>query len=108
MRIALFATVVAAFLLGCGKSEERGSRTMLLGPGSTLELKTGTDGVTEISATIPPGRAGSGTYKSSEQSLTDQAREAKNALNEPGAEVRITVDDKDHIVAVELTRTKSK
>jgi hypothetical protein len=108
MRAASFALAVAlVFVLpGCGEEQENGTKTITLSRGATLSLATSTDGTTVITATVPPGTDGAGTYTSSAGSLVDTAREAKNSLNEKGVTVEITVDAKGRLLAVSHTRTK--
>jgi hypothetical protein len=103
-----FALVVAlaSVLLGCGEHEKSGTHTITLTRGSTLGLSTSSDGKTEITATVPPGASGAGTYTSADEALVDDAREAKNSLNEPGVTVGITVDGKGRLLGVSHTRTK--
>ena len=105
--LGLSLALVATFL-GCGDSQKASTQTITLGPGSTLTLSTATDGKTDITATVPSGSKGAGTYKSSEASLVDEARAAKNSINDAGVTVEITVDSSGRLLDVRHTATKTK
>lgn len=71
--------------------------------GSSIGIRTGTDGASTIAVTIPPGSQGAGEYVSTAEALVEPAREAKNALNEPGRTTVIDVDADGRLVAIETT-----
>jgi len=108
MRAASFvlAVALASVLPGCGDRQEGGTQRITLRRGATLGLATSTDGTTVITATVPPGTDGAGTYTSTESSLVDDARDAKDSLNEKGVTVEITVDAQGRLLAVSHTRAK--
>jgi hypothetical protein len=67
--------------------------------GSSISLSISADDTSEITATIPPGHAGSGTWVSHNERLLAAARLAMNHLNEPGVIVSIEVTGRE-IVAI--------
>src|SRR5262245_21434530 len=69
--------------------------------GSSIAIATTTDGASTIVVTIPSGSPGAGEYASTAEALVEPAREAKNALNEPGRNTVIDVDAAGRLVAIE-------
>ena len=106
-RLPLIAVCIGlpALLLGCGKEPPEGTTRIALTRGATLSISVDTGGNVKIVATIPQGVPGTGTYTSTDVGLTDEARSAKDTLNDPGVKTSIEVKG-SRLVAVGSTSTK--
>ena len=89
--------VLLAAVAGCRTTEGSATREITLSRGSTLEVAVDTEGHVRVTAVVPAGAPGEGTYTSTNPALQEDATDAKNALNEPGG-VTISVDPNGRLV----------
>ena len=98
-RRALAALVVPLVaVVGCRGTEPDASHDIVLSRGSTLSVSVETEGQVRITAVVPAGAPGEGTYVSTNPLLLEDAHWATNALNEPGGGVTISVDGSRRLI----------
>jgi len=86
-RFALLAAhvVLVIAVVACRTVDsEAAPRAIVLSPGSTMSISVDTEGHVTITAVVPAGAPGEGTYVSTNPALLDGAWGAMDALNKPG------------------------
>jgi hypothetical protein len=91
---------IAAFAVGCTGTATADTRKITLTKGDTVSVRVGTSGNSTITVKIQQGKPDAGTYTSTSEALLDDARDAVDSINRPGAEVWIRVDEQNRIATI--------
>lgn len=99
VKLLLFIVCLAA-TTSCRTGGEDISTRYSLPSGASVSVSAAADGSTEVSATIPPGHAGAGTWTSRDPNLIPSARRAMEHLNDPRIIVTIEVNRQGDITEI--------